>query len=266
MSDDKKPLTDAEKLQMHIDRGLKPDTRERWGEIYAEALTEPQRLLDLLAEKTVYGGEEVRAALAERIQSQRSWCEGHSFIEWWTYNGPWPVAGIKTPEQAAWRELREEVNTACNPYLRKEQCIHRHVYRINSRNLAFGAYNEQTGGFNGIRTKFGRKYIFEEYHWDNLSFATVQPQEDIGVLPEGIEPVESLGTETKEGRRIWFDREALDPEGDLVAQQYGRSRFEDTGEFVPREIGRYNIHNDALFEHMKAIEQAAGVWVEDSEG
>ena len=272
MSDDKKPLTDAEKLQMHIDWGLKPDTRERWGESYARALTEPQRLLDLLAEKTVYGGEEVRAALAERIQAQRSWCEDLSFEDWWLYCSPWGNTyslipdGPEKAKGKAWRELREEVNTACNPYLHKEQCIHRHVYRIKSRNLSFGAYNERTGGFTGIRTKFGRRYIFEEYHWDNPAFATVQPQEDIGVLPEGIEPVESLGTETKEGRRIWFDREALDPEGDLVAQQYGRSRFEDTGEFVPREIGRYNIHNDALFEHLKAIEQEAGVWVEDSEG
>ena len=265
-------LTDSEKLQMHIERGEKPETREHWTPSYEAAITEPPRLLDLLDESTVYGGGEVQAALTERIQEQRGWVEGLSFSDWWLYCSPWGNThslipdGPEKAKGKAWKTLRGEVRTACNPYLRKEQCIHRHVYRIKSRNLAFGAYNEQTGGFNGIRTKFGRKYIFEEYHWDNLSFATVQPQEDIGVLPEGIEPVESLGTETKEGRRIWFDREALDPEGDLVAQQYGRSRFEDTGEFVPKEVSRYVIHNDALFEHMKAIEQAAGVWVEDSEG
>ena len=266
MSNDDKKLTDEEKLQLHLARGEKAETREHWALSYESRITEPERLLALLAESTVYGGEEVRAALTARIQAQRAWCEGHSFTEWWTYNGPWPGAGIKTDESKAWRELRGEVNTACNPYLRMEQLKDRHVYRINSRNLAFGAYNVKTNGFCGIREKFGRYYIFEEYHWDNESFATVQPQEDLGLLPEGIEAVESLGTETKEGRRIWFDREALDPEGDLVAQQYGRSRFEDTGEFVPKEVSRYVIHNDALFEHMKAIEQAAGVWVEDSEG
>lgn len=62
------------------------------------------------------------------------------------------------------------------PYITKNECLHRHVYHINSRNLRLGIYNEANGGFYGIRTKFGDKFIFCEYHWDNgPPYGTVKP-------------------------------------------------------------------------------------------
>jgi len=250
MSNDDKKLTDAEKKAIHVENGKKAKTREQWALLYEMALQEPERLLEKLAGDFCYGGDEARADLVRRVQEQRAWPEGLDFDRWWLEMATWSRGAWRSEEGVAWMELRGEVNTACNPYLRKEQCIHRHVYRINSRNLAYGAYNEQTGGFNGIREKFGRYYIFEEYHWDNgPPFGTVHPQEDLGLLPEGIEAVESLGTETKEGRRVWFDKDAAS----LPDYRYGRRRYVDTNEFVSEEDRRgiHTIHNDALFQHLQ---------------
>jgi hypothetical protein len=79
-------------------------------------------------------------------------------------------------------------------YLTKEQCEHGKLYRIHSRNLKIGVYNSRTGGFCGLRTKFGSVYVFEEYHWDNGSpYGTVKPQELIPeTLLEGIYVAEYL--------------------------------------------------------------------------
>lgn len=84
----------------------------------------------------------------------------------------------------------------CVNYIPSEECIDRHLYRINSRNLRTGVFREETGGFVGIRTKFGDRFLFEEFHWDNGEpYGTVKPIEDMGVvLPDDVELEESLGT------------------------------------------------------------------------
>jgi len=85
----------------------------------------------------------------------------------------------------------------------KSECKHGYLYRIHSRNLAFGVFNEPTGGFIGLRTKFGSIYAFEEFHWDNGEpCGTVQPQEELEKLPEGIEVDESLGSVCGNCKRI----------------------------------------------------------------
>ncbi len=70
----------------------------------------------------------------------------------------------------------------------KKDCKDRHLYKIRSRNLAFGIYREETGGFIGIRSKFGSEYLFEEYHRDNgAPYGTVTPQAELtDVLPAEI--------------------------------------------------------------------------------
>jgi hypothetical protein len=68
-----------------------------------------------------------------------------------------------------------------------DQCITGHLYRIHSRNLKLGIFDGKTG-FIGIRLKFGFKYLFTEYHWDQgPPYGTVQPQEDLGPIPDDIE-------------------------------------------------------------------------------
>ena len=72
-------------------------------------------------------------------------------------------------------------------YIPLDKCIYRHLYRIHSRNLKVGVFDGKTG-FIGIRLKFGFKYLFTEYHWDQgPPYGTVQPQEDLGPIPDDIE-------------------------------------------------------------------------------
>lgn len=62
------------------------------------------------------------------------------------------------------------------PYIPLEQCIHGITYKLHSRNLRIGVYDKQTKGFVGIRTKFGFRYLFTEYHWDTgAPFGTACP-------------------------------------------------------------------------------------------
>lgn len=61
-------------------------------------------------------------------------------------------------------------------YLTIEECKHGHLYKINSRNLKWGVFNASVKGFIGIREKFGRRYLFTEFHWDTgPPFGTVKP-------------------------------------------------------------------------------------------
>jgi hypothetical protein len=78
----------------------------------------------------------------------------------------------------------------------KTACKDRTLYRIRSRNLLLGVFREATGGFLGIREKFGSRFVFEEYHYDNgPPFGTVRPEEELQeTLPEAIQNREGLGT------------------------------------------------------------------------
>jgi hypothetical protein len=69
-------------------------------------------------------------------------------------------------------------------YIKLEDCKDGHLYKIESRNLSFGVYKEDSKGFSGIRTKFGNRFIFEEYHWDSdPTFGTVKPVKEICPCP-----------------------------------------------------------------------------------
>lgn len=55
-------------------------------------------------------------------------------------------------------------------YISIENCKHGYLYKIHSRNLSYGVcskYEKGITGFLGIRTKFGDKFLFEEFHYDN---------------------------------------------------------------------------------------------------
>jgi hypothetical protein len=65
-----------------------------------------------------------------------------------------------------------------------DELKHKGVYRIHSRNLDVGIFNEATRGFLGIREKFGSEYLFEEYHWDTgAPFGTVHALEFLELCP-----------------------------------------------------------------------------------
>lgn len=69
------------------------------------------------------------------------------------------------------------------------ECKHGWLYRLSSRNLVSGVYNETVKAFVGIREKFGHEYLDTEYHWDNgPPFGTAKPLEILMTCP--YEPVE----------------------------------------------------------------------------
>jgi len=80
--------------------------------------------------------------------------------------------------------------------IKREDCKERVLYRIHSRNLEFGVFDAQDGGFIGLREKFGETYIFKEFHYDNgAPFGTVRPEE---ALPETL-PAEILLAASRPG-------------------------------------------------------------------
>lgn len=67
-----------------------------------------------------------------------------------------------------------------------DELVPRRLYLVQSRNLRYTIYDGKLG-FIGIRTKFGSRFLFTEYHWDAEAYGTVSAMEDKGVdLPEGI--------------------------------------------------------------------------------
>jgi hypothetical protein len=80
------------------------------------------------------------------------------------------------------------------------ECKHGYLYRISSRNLAFGVFNENSQGFVGIREKFGNRYLFTEFHWDTgAPFGTVHPKELLEECP--ITDLASSHTEERDGTK-----------------------------------------------------------------
>jgi len=137
-----------------------------------------------------------------------------------------------------------------------EECKTRRLYRIRSRNLRVGVYDGKEG-FLGIRTKFGSRYVFTEYHWDQgPPHGTVKPQEDLGVdLPEEILLEEYVGTVDKSTRRpVGFDRTKATPEEGGNAVGYKGWYFTDTGEYS-QGIHGVLVGNDKLF-----------AWLEEHDG
>ena len=72
-------------------------------------------------------------------------------------------------------------------YIPLSECKDSCLYRIDARNFSLGVFSEASNGFVGIRVKFGRRYLFTEYHWDTgESFGTVKPIEVVEELPHDI--------------------------------------------------------------------------------
>jgi hypothetical protein len=61
-----------------------------------------------------------------------------------------------------------------------DKCRHGYAYRIHSRNLSFGVYNEESKGFVGIRSKWENEFLFQEFHHETgAPFGTVWPLEEL---------------------------------------------------------------------------------------
>jgi hypothetical protein len=66
-----------------------------------------------------------------------------------------------------------------------DECIHKGLYRINSRNLDYGICNKLGNEvcFMGIRTKFGERFLDSEIHYDEKSKGTASPKEFLKMYP-----------------------------------------------------------------------------------
>lgn len=129
-------------------------------------------------------------------------------------------------------------------YLPLEACVDRQLYRLHSRNLAIGVYSAASRSFYGIRTKFGQRFVDDEYHWDaSTVHGTAKPLEPLGEAPpDGVELAASLGSRCdKCDAAVGYSLEA------------GRWQHDDGSPICDGMIG-YRKPNQALFD-----------WLDDAE-
>ena len=132
-------------------------------------------------------------------------------------------------------------------FIPMSECVHGGLYKISSRNLAFGVYDEKHQGFVGIREKFGNEYLFTEYHYDTgAPHGTVHPKELLEMCPITCLE-ESIGTvDGKTKRAVDFDKPVKDG---------GKGwHFVDTGE-ASKDISPWSVSNEALFKYLEEKEK-----------
>lgn len=143
-----------------------------------------------------------------------------------------------------------------------------YLYKIKSRNLILGVWDEKKKGFVGIREKFGSRFLFMEIHWDaDKHFGTAKPLEELEECPIS-DKRESIGTicgqcEEKFGLRVPVAYLPF-PDGPKVKTYYHKdeqfksvysSGWQHTTEDgkCDEPFGR-SLGNDALFDWLDAKE------------
>ena len=128
-----------------------------------------------------------------------------------------------------------------------DNCERGRVYLIRARNLKVAIYDGNKG-FIGIRTKFGDRYLFTEFHWDQGEpYGTACPLEEYqDCLPEGIELTTTLGTIDKHTRRpVAFDRPVADG---------GRGWFFVDTDEASEDIRAFDLCNQPLFDWLEGLD------------
>lgn len=81
-------------------------------------------------------------------------------------------------------------------YLKMDELKNGFTYLMTARNGFIGVWNAESRGFVFVREKFGREYLFTEFHWDTgPPFGTVHPIQEVEECP-----IEDL-------RESWKDEE-----------------------------------------------------------
>lgn len=136
-------------------------------------------------------------------------------------------------------------------YLPPAECKRGHVYRLSSRNLAFGVFApEKENGFIGIRDKFGSRYLFTEHHWDNgAPYGTAKPLEDMGPLKDPhIALLDTLPTACGYcGERLEFKRDLEDAHWEHITGDGSCTK--------PYPVGGTN---HPLYQALEAVEREQG--------
>ena len=128
-----------------------------------------------------------------------------------------------------------------------DQLIKGRIYKIECRNLACGVWNG-VNGFTGIRTKFGSRFLFTEYHWDySEHIGTVYNAEDTGVdIPNDLDLKEDLGVKDQTTDK-WLERKFVD-------NHFDGWYYADTGEKA-ENVKPVGIHNKELFNFLNNYQQ-----------
>lgn len=84
------------------------------------------------------------------------------------------------------QEILDRYNAMLQSPIPMEECRKGYVYELYSRNLRWGIYDGEEG-FIGVREKFGSRYLFTEYHWDQgPPHGTVKPLTEMGPYPGDV--------------------------------------------------------------------------------
>jgi hypothetical protein len=154
-------------------------------------------------------------------------------------------------------------NQAREDFIPLLKCKRGFLYKIHSRNLSIGVFNGKDG-FIGIRTKFGNKFLFTEYHWDTgAPYGTTKPLEELCPLPDNIKCDERESHEFgsdwvkdstgKERPTIRYDlKPGEEPHG---RRQGFVDIFADTKERLPNDLYPYVKDNRALFNWLQDAEK-----------
>lgn len=132
------------------------------------------------------------------------------------------------------------------------ECKKRRIYKLHYRNLLFGVFDGNTR-FIGIRTKFNRRFLDTEDHWDTgPPFGTARPEEDTGIdVPEEIilhpRDNEGIPVDKITGRNVAFDKP--------ITEGGKGWYFKDTGE-PSTNISAIAFDNKKLFEFLEKIEKS----------
>jgi len=88
-------------------------------------------------------------------------------------------------------------------YIKMKDLKGGYLYHIYARNASYGIWVPKKESFVISRIKFSENFIFEEYHWDCKTFATVQPLKEIEKSPFEVEDIVADHTR-EEGKTIYF--------------------------------------------------------------
>ncbi|TXG77779.1 hypothetical protein E6P97_01035 [Patescibacteria group bacterium] len=152
--------------------------------------------------------------------------------------------------------LGDNLVELCRPpteYIASVECEDSYLYWVSSRSIGelaicegYDANGRQL--FKGWRSKFGRDFLFTEYHWDDdASFGTVRPLLKLGLAPECddealLEWLLAGSIELKRERISWMQDMPLKFRDSDVYAQLLASEQEQMNELLVIQSEGFNSH------------------------
>lgn len=116
-----------------------------------------------------------------------------------------------------------------------KECKHKFLYRLKSRSLKAGVFDERYSGFIGVARSFGHPCLFVEYHAERGGpLSSAYPKEELEKLPKEISLDDTFGA---------VDHRTWKPIGQRISKD-GKTEwyFKDTS-IVSEKIFPMNVGN-----------------------